>query len=656
MLNIAVVIYDLTVEYNYTVVKGIVDFFKDKNNVRLLIAAVNVPNAKTDFYDYQYWTSTEILKSKDIDGYIIVPNSFGNHIDWETIQKKFALFTEKPVVSVGVPLKGIKNNKYTYISSVNSYCVIVEHLIKKHNRTKIAFFSSSLIDSVEGEERLEAYKMALKKNGLEFNPDFILPGDYTPGTASEYLLKTYKTKEEVPFDAIICANDYTAGGCLIAFEKLGIKCPEDIALFGFDDSYFSTCTFPTLSTVNQFVSQSGFLSGELIYNILSGVPVPEKIRIDNYPVYRQSCGCIDSSVQSSAYYDEKGVYHGLNEDAQKKLIEESLREHDNLKSIYQLMNMMDSYYKVDRVKTILLPILTLTKVSIFSLCLYDEPVELEQDEDFTLPEKAVLTTFVNLEKNEKDYLFDLEKTSVFNPRESLLPSEIKNEEPGTYFLLPVFLRTKNYGYMMCKFNTTNYTLISIYSKIISNSIIQSYEYSKTVNQKEMLMEKNQNLSIQSMTDELTQIFNRRGFTKYGEQLLELSISTGKTGFVFFCDIDGLKTINDTYGHEIGDIAIKTQAKVLTSAFRDSDLIGRLSGDEFGVIAPGFKPSRINELHERIQGVSEVLSKEAGLPFILSISFGYEVFSEENSSLHELLMAADKRLYEEKIIKHGKKQK
>ena len=118
-------------------------------------------------------------------------------------------------------------------------------------------------------------------------------------------------------------------------------------------------------------------------------------------------------------------------------------------------------------------------------------------------------------------------------------------------------------------------------------------------------------------------------------------------------MDGLKKINDTYGHKIGDLAIKTQAVILQKAFRESDLIGRLSGDEFGIVAPGLKIENLKKFRERLNKISEEESKKAELPIILSISAGYEKFDSEHNNLQDLLIAADKRLYEEKLIKHGK---
>ena len=75
MKNIAVLVYELTIEYNSTALNGIVDFFAQKNDVRLFISPVNVPKSTTAEFDYQYWSSVDVLCSEEIDAYIIITNS-----------------------------------------------------------------------------------------------------------------------------------------------------------------------------------------------------------------------------------------------------------------------------------------------------------------------------------------------------------------------------------------------------------------------------------------------------------------------------------------------------------------------------------------------------------------------------------------------------
>ena len=142
--------------------------------------------------------------------------------------------------------------------------------------------------------------------------------------------------------------------------------------------------------------------------------------------------------------------------------------------------------------------------------------------------------------------------------------------------------------------------------------------------------------------------------EYGQQLLDIAAVSNENGCVFFCDLDGLKQMNDTWGHETGDLAIKTESMVLRAAFRDSDMVGRLSGDEFGVVAPRFPISKLPDLRKRLSNLNEQFSKDANLPFTLSISIGVVEFTVKKSNLQELLKEADKNMYKEKKVKHAKR--
>ena len=124
--------------------------------------------------------------------------------------------------------------------------------------------------------------------------------------------------------------------------------------------------------------------------------------------------------------------------------------------------------------------------------------------------------------------------------------------------------------------------------------------------------------------------------------------------VFFADMDGLKKINDTYGHKVGDLAIQTEARVLEEAFRATDIVGRLSGDEFAIVSSGLTNGYISAIRTRIEQLNKVHSERAGLPLTLSISLGCVPFSPTDANLDELLSRADQNLYKEKEIKHAKR--
>lgn len=650
MKNIAVIAYSLTIEYTLKVIEGINNYFSEKDDVNLIVVPLKAQYSQDNTYDYQYWSSLELLKSETIDAVIVVTNSFLRFMTVEQLSKALENLLPKPIISVSTPLN-LPDAKYTCVSCSESYLQVIEHLVKNHNRKRIAFYSASLTNSPESDEREHAYKEALKHFGLTVDESLIYAGDYTPKTCYEYIMEHYERRDDVPYDAILCANDYMAAGCIVAFQKLGISVPEDICVVGFDDTEVAVTCIPTITTINQQIEQTGFRAAEAAYELLCGHKVPDKTIIDSFPVYRQSCGCIAKNLKIHGYLLQNGkMVNASSPTTSLRLFGNGLNDMDIL---FNSLNLTDSVTNINSFINSLEYIVRMFSIPSLSVVIYDSKKNLKYNEDFSLPEDARLIIHADRMKNEI-HDFYAEGGKAFNVKDTLLPQEAMFTSGGIYYLSSIFMKESIYGYLICKLPTTKYPLYTVFLKFLSNAIIQSYEVTKREEENLKLSERNQNLNFEAKTDELTKLFNRRGFQEYGQQLIEVSLASGKKGSVFFCDLDGLKTINDTWGHDIGDLAIKTEAKVLRAAFRDSDLIGRLSGDEFGVIAPGFPVERIELLRERLVLLNKEMSEEAKLPFTLSISIGAVEFNTENSELKVQLKAADKLLYEEKKIKHSKR--
>ncbi len=126
-----------------------------------------------------------------------------------------------------------------------------------------------------------------------------------------------------------------------------------------------------------------------------------------------------------------------------------------------------------------------------------------------------------------------------------------------------------------------------------------------------------------------------------------------SGLVIFFDMDGLKVINDTYGHEMGDKAIVSMANVIKSALRSNDVVGRIGGDEFAAVAAGIKMNQSRALRRRIKKLCEQETRKNKYPFNLSCSAGITEFNHNNTNLTELLSSSDTLLYKEKRLKHSK---
>lgn len=150
------------------------------------------------------------------------------------------------------------------------------------------------------------------------------------------------------------------------------------------------------------------------------------------------------------------------------------------------------------------------------------------------------------------------------------------------------------------------------------------------------------------TDPLCPVLNRRAFERELMRAISTARRSGKSGSVLFLDLNGLKHINDKYGHAIGDRAIERCAKMLILSCRETDRIGRLGGDEFAVIMPDTPPSgalirgaRLAELLERIP-----LLIEGAAPIVLSAAFGAAPFTGSDD-IKTVLEAADNAMYAHK---------
>jgi len=155
----------------------------------------------------------------------------------------------------------------------------------------------------------------------------------------------------------------------------------------------------------------------------------------------------------------------------------------------------------------------------------------------------------------------------------------------------------------------------------------------------------------SLTDELTGLYNRRGFFWLANHQFKIARRTQVFCCLLFVDLDGLKQINDSLGHEIGDRAIVDTAQLLKQSFRESDIVARIGGDEFVIFISVCSPDNRDEFRPRLQENIERFNQEHNYSYQLSISVGAtQCALNENVSLEQLLEEADKLMYEHKRAK------
>jgi len=157
----------------------------------------------------------------------------------------------------------------------------------------------------------------------------------------------------------------------------------------------------------------------------------------------------------------------------------------------------------------------------------------------------------------------------------------------------------------------------------------------------------------ALSDELTGVYNRRGFLALAERQLKLGRRSGRAILVFFADVDGLKQINDKFGHKEGDLALVHAAQVLEKTFRDSDIVARFGGDEFAVLALEVSGHSESTIRARLeQNLHELNAQQSR--YTLSISLGAMRFDPRSpkspASIEQLMIQADEAMYEEKRLR------
>ena len=159
---------------------------------------------------------------------------------------------------------------------------------------------------------------------------------------------------------------------------------------------------------------------------------------------------------------------------------------------------------------------------------------------------------------------------------------------------------------------------------------------------------NEKLASQSLSDHLTGLLNRRGFFTFGLQQMKIAKRLKADNYLVFLDIDNLKEVNDAYGHAVGDLLLQGVASILRSTLRESDVIGRIGGDEFAVLAMRSKGLGEKSLMARIEeGVADFRVKGYAR-LRLSVSMGLVAIDPQKyQQLDDFLAHADFLMYQQK---------
>ena len=237
----------------------------------------------------------------------------------------------------------------------------------------------------------------------------------------------------------------------------------------------------------------------------------------------------------------------------------------------------------------------------------------------------------------------------------------ETEDRRTMVVFPLFVGADLYGMLVNELDAnylSDVSTVAFQLSVTIKSLIMIEKQNKDKRNLQTSLERfirdNNKLDEIANKDELTGLYNRRGFLAQVEKLLTDPENKDKVAVVCYADMDNLKMINDKYGHDDGDFALKTTAAILRESFRGADIVGRIGGDEFVVMALVGTECDIAGIKERIEHVTKKHNDTAGKPYPIEMSTGIHKFtcSPEIEIIAELEIA-DGLLYQEKQAKKAK---
>jgi DNA-binding LacI/PurR family transcriptional regulator/signal transduction histidine kinase len=229
----------------------------------------------------------DLVHPRNVDAIIGLSNSVGSFIGDEALERFYARYAPLPILSVCRPLAGYPS---LVVGNEAGIGQLMDHLVVHHGRRRIAFIRGPETNT-DAEVRFKAYREALERHGIPFDPAYALPGDFER-TSGPRAVKILLDDRRLRPDALVAANDYMALYAIPELTRRGIDVPGDMALAGFDDILDASSAIPSLTTVRQPLHEIGQVAVHRALALLRGEPVPALETFPSQLVVRRSCGCL----------------------------------------------------------------------------------------------------------------------------------------------------------------------------------------------------------------------------------------------------------------------------------------------------------------------------------------------------------------------------
>jgi DNA-binding LacI/PurR family transcriptional regulator len=232
----------------------------------------------------------ELVSRQGFDGAIVMSGTLGNELGIESVEELAGELGDLALCSVASPLGG---HPWVRADNAAGMRAAVEHLVVSHGHRRIAFIRGPAVNQ-EAESRYQAYRDVLTAQGIDFDPNLVLPGNFqrSGGHRAVVSLLDERGVRVEDLDAIACATDLTAMGALDALAERKIRVPAEVALVGFDDLEEARYFSPPLASVRQPLAAQGAEALRQVLGQLGTASSSETRVLSTLFVPRRSCGCL----------------------------------------------------------------------------------------------------------------------------------------------------------------------------------------------------------------------------------------------------------------------------------------------------------------------------------------------------------------------------
>ncbi|MDE5569619.1 MAG: GGDEF domain-containing protein [Ruminococcus sp.] len=615
VVNIAVFVAGLDEEYQNNIIIGINEFSR-RNNINVSYFAAFGGMIDSKLYDIGEYSIYDLANLEKFDGAILMTNTIN---DDDAKNRIISRIKDSGIPAVVFDCDDFEEFYNISINNTIAMQEIVRHVIQKHD-AKVINYISGPMSNPEAVERLQAFRKVMAENNLRVDESRIYYGEFRTFDGRDAIEEYMKSGLSLP-DAFICANDAMALTAISTLEKYGFCIPLDVIVTGFDYTYSARNFCPSLTTVKRPLKQMGSYACNVILDLIDGKkPVLDKLEASC--VFTESCGC---EMQTPDNYSEyrKVTYNKIektNSTIQKlNILDARLAETETAEEHFEVIKNFVSELDCEK----------------FTLCLTSN---WQDNYNSSMPDYYVFDSMT------APLIWSKEKTESVEFFRGNDMQPVAAEKGGNInYYLPLHFRNKVLGYYII--TNSDFPIDSLLCHTFSMNVSHSIENIRKLSHINKAMEELNKIYV---IDPLCDIFNRNGFIKSTDEIFRECVKNSKKIMITFIDMDGLKFINDNYGHDEGDFAIQRLAGVIKDCCRHGEICARFGGDEFVLFDSCANDSSAESLERRFNAKLENINQIINKPYKISASLGsYIAKVDAQDTLYRIIKQADELMYEVK---------